>query len=232
LRQKVLEPPGEVKPETAIWRLLCDRFGFETTCFPNDARAALRAMLPDGGGDLLDALAGGPIDLSAAGDVAFADLRFPTPSGRIQFSSPEAARLWNVDPVPDYAPLAEGHSSALARRFPLQLLSCKTRDRIHSQFGNLDWIRDVERPHRLDIHPDDATVRGLKEGDQAIVWNERGQLTLAAHLDHGIRRGVVHILEGRCREGDPDVNVLTDDGVTDMNYGATFYECLVEVRQA
>ena len=27
-------------------------------------------------------------------------------------------RLWGVDPVPDYAPLAEGHASDLAARFP------------------------------------------------------------------------------------------------------------------
>ena len=56
---------------------------------------------------------------------------------------------WGVDPVPGYEPLDEGHESRRAARFPLQLLSCKTRDRIHSQFGNLDWVRDVERPHRL-----------------------------------------------------------------------------------
>ena len=48
-------------------------------------------------------------------------------------------------------------------------------------------------------------------------------------LDDGLRPGVVHVLEGRCHEGDPDVNVLTDAGVTDINHGATFYECLVEV---
>jgi Fe-S-cluster-containing dehydrogenase component len=37
------------------------------------------------------------------------------------------------------------------------------------------------------------------------------------------------VLEGRCHDGDPDVNVLTDAGVTDINHGATYYECLVEV---
>ena len=33
-------------------------------------------------------------------------------------------------------------------------------------------------------------------------------------------------------EGDPWLNLLTDDGVTDMGHGATFYECLVEVEKA
>jgi anaerobic selenocysteine-containing dehydrogenase len=232
LRAKILEPPGEVKTETEISRLLCERFEFDVSYFPDSSRDVLRAALPVGHEDWLEALAVGPIDPSGAAEVAFADGRFPTPSGKVEFASDEAARLWNVDPVPEYVALDEGHASPETRRFPLQLLSCKTRDRIHSQFGNLDWIRDVERPHVLDIHPEDASARGLGEGDLAIVRNERGRVLLKTHLDHGIRPGVVHVLEGRCHPGDPDINVLTAAGVTDMNHGATFYECLVEVERA
>ena len=231
LRAKIFDPPGEVRTETEIWRLLCERFGFDTRYFPADREGLLRAMLPDGQPGLLDTLRDRPVDPSGLGDVAFADRRFPTPSGKVEFASAEAARLWGVDPVPDYAALDEGHESPLARTYPLQLLTCKTRDRIHSQFGNLDWVRDVERPHRLDINPVDAAARGLGDGDSAVVWNDRGRIEIAVHLDHGIRSGVVHVLEGRCRGTDPDVNLLTAAGVTDMNHGATFYECLVEVRR-
>ncbi len=31
---------------------------------------------------------------------------------------------------------------------------------------------------------------------------------------------------------DPEINRLTGDAVTDMNHGAVFYECLVEVSKA
>jgi Fe-S-cluster-containing dehydrogenase component len=231
-RAKVWDPPGEVKTETEIWRLLCEHFGFETRYFPvndQDVRRVLRGVLPDG--MRLEELERGPRLAVAAREVAFDDLRFPTPSGRVEFASEEAARAWGVDPVPDYAPLPEGHASAAASRYPLQLLSCKTRDRIHSQFGTVDWVQQVERPHRLDMHPADAAVRGLGEGDLAEVFNDRGRIALTVRLDEGLRRGVVHALEGRCHDGDPDVNVLTDAGVTDMNYGATFYECLVQVEK-
>jgi anaerobic selenocysteine-containing dehydrogenase len=231
LRTKIFDPPGEVKTETEIWRLMCERFGFDTRYFPEQPHELLRLMLPDGRPDALEALATGPLDMSN-GEVAFADRRFPTPSGRIEFRSDEAAERWGVDPLPGYIPLAEGHESPAARHFPLQLLTCKTRDRIHSQFGNLDWVRDVERPHLLDMHPLDARARGLGDGDVALVFNDRGQMHLPVRLDHGIRPGVVHVLEGRCHDGDPEVNCLTDAGVTDMNHGATFYECLVEVRRA
>jgi anaerobic selenocysteine-containing dehydrogenase len=231
LRAKAFDPPGEVKTETEIWRLMCERFGFDTRYFPKEPRDLLRQMLPDSRPGALEALTKGPLDMSD-GDVAFAHLRFPTPSGKVEFQSDEAARLWGVDPLPGYIPLVEGHESPAARHFPLQLLTCKTRDRIHSQFGNLDWVRDVERPHVLDIHPLDALARGLSDGDIALVFNDRGQIHVPVRLDDGIRQGVVHVLEGRCHDGDPDVNRLTDAGVTDMNHGATFYECLVEVRRA
>jgi anaerobic selenocysteine-containing dehydrogenase/Fe-S-cluster-containing dehydrogenase component len=234
LRAKLWDPPGEVKTETEIWRLLSERFGFDTRYFPQDdaeTRQLLLQMLPDGA-DLFDRLCRQPVDPTGAGDIAFSDLQFPTPSGKIEFASDEATRLWGIDAVPDYVPLAEGHDSPLAARLPLQLLSCKTRDRIHSQFGNLDWVRDVERPHRLDMHPADARARGLTDGDEAAVWNDRGRIVLTVRLDEGLRPGVVHVLEGRCHDGDPDINRLTDAGVTDINHGATFYECLVEVARA
>jgi anaerobic selenocysteine-containing dehydrogenase len=231
-RAKVLEPPGKVKPESDIWRAMCERFGYETTCFPTDREAFLQTLLPAAGACTLKDLKARPLDLSGRGDVAFADRRFPTPSGKVEFASAEAAARWGVDPVPDYAPLEEGAESAAHGQFPLQMLSCKTRDRIHSQFGNLDWVRGVERPHVLDIHPDDARARGIVDGSRAAVWNERGRIELSVRVTPGIRPGVVHVLEGWCHDGDPDVNVLTAEGVTDMNHGATFYECLVEVARS
>jgi anaerobic selenocysteine-containing dehydrogenase len=229
-RARVLDPPGEVKPESEIWRLLCEQFGYDTTWFPTDRIAYLRALLPAGHESALETLMERPLDLSGGGDVAFADWRFPTPSGKVQFAADEAVERWGVGVVPDYAPLDEGHASALASRLPLQLLSCKTRDRIHSQFGNLDWVREVERPHVLDINPHDASARGITEGARVAVWNDRGRIEVTARVTAGIRAGVVHILEGWSHAGDPEVNALTAEGITDMNHGATFYECLVDVE--
>ncbi len=230
LRKRILDPPGEVKTETEIWRLMCEQFGFDTGYFASDPRETLMAMLPDA--NLFERLERGPVDLSADGDVVWERGRFPTPSGKIEFESEQAARLWGVSPVPDYVPLAEGHGSERNRVFPLQLLTCKTREHIHSQFGNLHSIRSVERRRRLDMNPVDARARGVADGDQVRVWNDRGEVRLEIHIDPGIRPGVVHVIEGHCMPEDPEMNRLTDDGITDMNYGATFYECLVEVTKA
>lgn len=231
-RAKLFDPPGDVKPESEVWRELCARFGFDTSLFDTDRRALLQSLLPGAHRDEFLRLPETPLDLSGWGEVAFADHRFPTRSGKVEFASDEAAELWAVDPVPEYQALPEGHTSGMAARFPLQFLSCKTRDRIHSQFGNLAWVREVERPHVLDMHPSDAFARGITDESRVRVWNDRGAIELSVRITPGIRPGVVHVLEGRCHEGDPDVNALTDEGITDMNHGATFYECLVEVARA
>jgi anaerobic selenocysteine-containing dehydrogenase len=231
LRRKLFDPPGQVKPEREIWRLMCARFGYDTSWFPADTLACLRGLLPAGHESAIETLRDRPLDLSGQGDIAFADGRFPTPSGRIEFDSEPAGAEWGIESVPGYVPLDEGHASALSSRFPLQLLSCKTRDRIHSQFGNLDWVREIERPHVLDICPEDASGRGIADGARVAVWNDRGRIELTARVTPGIRPGVVHILEGWSHQADPDVNALTGEGITDMGHGATFYECLVEVER-
>ena len=232
LRQKVMDAPEGVLTETEIWRRLCERFGFGTEAFDVDPVERLRSMLPRGKEGMLEALRDGPLDLSDRGDVVWADGIFPTPSGKVEFASDEAAQLWGVDSLPDYDPLPEGHQGPESGSFPLHLLTCKTRDRIHSQFGNLSWIQEVDRPRVLDIHPNDAETRGLREGELVRIWNERGATEAPVHLNWGIRPGVVHVIEGRCVADDPWMNLVTDDGVTDMGYGATFYECLVEVGPA
>lgn len=232
LRQKVLDPPRGVKTETEIWRELCGRFGFRTDAFQQNPELRLRKMLPEGREAELDELRSRPVDFSGSGEVAWADLAFETPSGKVEFASEEAARIWRVDVIPGYEALPEGHQSETAQRFPLQLLTCKTRERIHSQFGNLSSIQEQERPRVLDIHPEDARARGLEEGDLARIQNNRGAVEIPVRLNAGVLKGVVHVIEGRCVDDDPWMNLLTDDGVTDMGHGATFYECLVEVSRA
>jgi anaerobic selenocysteine-containing dehydrogenase len=222
-RAKVFDPPGDAKAESDIWRMLCQRFGFGIEWIPEDPSVLLPGLLPASCAAAFERLADEPLDLSGRGDVAFADLRFPTPSGKIEFVSEDARRLWGVDEVP-----AAGREAP--SDYPLHLLTCKTRDRIHSQFGNVDWVREVERRHTLDIHPSDAAARQLRNGDHASVWNDRGRLdNVLVRLVAGLRPGVVHIIEGRCHKDDPDVNALTDAGTTDMGHGAVFYDCRVEV---
>jgi anaerobic selenocysteine-containing dehydrogenase len=111
LERKAIEPPGEVKPESEVYRLLAEGLGFPRDAIardlpgPSDAEveaflaAKLQAVDP---ALTLDRLRAGPVRSPGAADVAFADLRFPTPSAKIELLSEEAARRWGVDPLPGW----------------------------------------------------------------------------------------------------------------------------------
>ena len=83
----------------------------------------------------------------------------------------------------------------------------------------------------LRIHPDDAAERGIADGDVVRIFNDRGEIRLPAQLTDSVRAGVVAVPQGRSSavDGVP-VNVLTHDDVTDIGYGAIYFDCLVQVE--
>ena len=240
LKQKAIEPPGEVKPESEVYRLLAERLDFPAEAVarelpgPSDAEVEafletkLRAVDP---GLTLDRLREGPVRALRSTDVAFADLRFPTPSGRIELLSDEAARRWGVDPLPSWTEPVEW-TGGNASRFPLHLLTPNSKNRIHSQFGNLPSIRALDPEPVVHLAPEDARLRGLRPGDRARVFNDRGALTLRVRVDHGLRPGVVVVHNGWWLAEGAAVNLLSKARETDMGHGAAFHENLVEVEKA
>jgi len=236
IKQKVIAPPGEVRPESEIYWALAERLGF-----PQDAMA--RELVPPGDaaveaylerrlaalpGVTLERLREKPLPAPGAEEVAFADLVFPTPSGRIELASREAAARWGVDELPRWSPPAESPSE----RFPLRLLTPNTKDRIHSQFGNLPSIRALAPAPLLALAAEDALARGLADGDRARVFNERGSVELAVSLDYSLRRGCAVVHNGWWLQEGGGVNLLSCARETDMAHGAAFHDNAVEVEPA
>jgi anaerobic selenocysteine-containing dehydrogenase len=241
LKQKVIEPPGEVKPETEIYRLLAARFGMpeasDASVFPvtdADVDAYLRRMLAPFPGVTLERLAEGPVLAPGHEEIAFADFAFSTPSGRIELESQEAQRRWGVERVPSYAEPREAtrRPDPALRPFPLQLLTPNTKNRIHSQFGNLRTIRQFDTSPVVTIGPADAAARGIRDGMRVRVFNGRGSLTLGARIDHGLKAGCVCITNGWWIGDGAAVNLLSPACETDMGYGAAFHENRVQVEAA
>jgi anaerobic selenocysteine-containing dehydrogenase len=243
LREKVIEPPGEVKPETEIYRLLAQRLGFPPELIARDLPSSgereietwLDARLAHLPGITVANLRRGAVRVPDAEEVAFADLMFPTPSGRIELDSAEAFTRWGVDPVPSYREPVESIRSGDAgsrARYGLSLLTPNTKNRIHSQFGNLATMRGIEPLPLLSIHPADASARGVRPGMRVRVFNDRGELFLAARFDHGLRPGCVSLHNGWWLADGAAVNVLSKGRETDMGHGAAFHENCVEVAPA
>jgi len=180
----------------------------------------LGTVTSGGGGSLTIAVLA-----TGAEEVAFRDLVFPTPSGKLELLSEEAARRWGVDPLPGFTePSPGGH--------PLTLLTPNHKNSIHSQFVTLDVLRALDPGPRLHLGPEDAEARGIRQGDAVRVFNERGELFLPANVDLSLAKGCVVAFNGYGAEHGGSVNLLSLGRETDMGHGAAFHDNRVDVEKA
>lgn len=235
IRQKVVEPPGEVKPETELYWQLAQRMGLPVDTLPGLGDAAveawLEAKLAPFPGLTLARLKEGPVLAPGAQEVAYADGVFPTPSGRIELQSEEAARRWGVDALPSFMPPKES-VARVGNRFPLTLLTPNQKNSIHSQFLQVGIIRALDGGPGLYLGAEDAQARGIQHGDAVRVFNGRGELRLRARIDLGLLQGCVVAYNGYGLEHGGSVNLLSQGRETDMGHGAAFHDNLVEVEKA
>jgi len=240
LAEPAVERLGEAKPNVELFSLLARRLGFEDECFQDDVETLIGQALDNPANPFLRGITlerlkeGGPVRLNVEEPhPAFADGRFPTPSGKIELSSERMARDGH-DPLPTHTPLTEGGDGEQppSGAFPLLFITPPNHFFLNSTYANMPSnIRSEERP-RLEIHPEDARSRGILDGDAVRVFNARGDIQLEATLTDDVRPGVVvsrGLWWGRHSPGGHGVNATTPQRLADMGGGATFFSNLVEV---
>ncbi len=122
---------------------------------------------------------------------------FATPSGKIEIFS---KRLWDfeqddIPAIPCYLPCPEGPEDPLRETYPLQLMGWHTRRLCHTVHDNNEYQKEIEKPG-LWIHPEDAKVRGIQDGDMIEVYNGRGRVEIPAIVTERIVSGVVAMSQG------------------------------------
>jgi anaerobic selenocysteine-containing dehydrogenase len=173
----------------------------------------------------------GPVLAPDLEEIAFSDLRFQTPSAKIELKSDTAQERWGVNPLPSYEELVEGverHKSA----YSIQLLSPNTKNRIHSQFGNLDIIKQFAPRPYLEMNATDAVERDVSDGDIVRVFNARGEMKVMAKVSFSIRKGCASYYNGMWLSEGGTPNLFTKGRETDMGHGAAFHDTLVEIEKA
>lgn len=163
---------------------------------------------------------------------------FETPSGKIEIFS---QRVVDIDhplcpPIPKYMQVPEDRFDPLAEKYPLQLLSPHPKIRVHSEMYQVEWLREVE-PHRAWINPIDAQARGINDGDEIHVYNDRGKVAITAWVTQRIIPGVMCIFEGAWYSPDENgidrgacANTLTNDAYSGGG-AAVMNTCLVQAAK-
>ena len=85
----------------------------------------------------------------------------------------------------------------------------------------------------LQMNPEDAEARGMREGESVIAFNQLGEVPFILRVTPKVPSGVV-ATEGvwwldHC-PGLRSVNALTSQRLTDQGEGSTFYDNTVDVR--
>ncbi len=239
LKQKVIDPPGEIKPESEIYYLLAKKMGWK--------EEAIVQRIPKPGDDAIERwlqqkleqfpeltmerLKEGPVLAPDLKEIAFSDLTFNTPSGKIELFSTRAEEMWNVDPLPTYIEAVEaGESGVNNEAFPFVLLTPTTKNRIHSQFGNLKVIRQFDPEPTVEIASSDAERKRIENGDLVRVFNRRGEVTLTAKINYSLLEGSLVIFNGLWIAEGAGVNLLSAPRETDMGYGAAFHDNRVDIE--
>jgi biotin/methionine sulfoxide reductase len=167
-----------------------------------------------------------------------------TPSGKIELFSQTIADF-GYEECPGHPywhePEAQ-YQQAVAREWPLHLLSSQPRTRLHSQYDHGSVSRETKIAGRepLWMHPHDAAERDIHDGEVVKVFNTRGALLAGVKLSEAIRPGVVQMSTGAWydpqntedaqpldKHGNP--NVLTEDrGSSRLGQGCSAQSCRVE----
>jgi anaerobic selenocysteine-containing dehydrogenase len=245
-----IAPLGEAKSNWDTMRLLAAGMGYDEPWLQQEADEviaeildATRATNPLLAGITLERLkAEGAIPLSFASGqddayaVPFADLRFPTPSGKVELRCERLVEE-GLDPLPDYTPPAEyagwAERRAAGQDDRLALVSGASHHFTSSSMANVPSLLKRAGEPFIELNPDDARARGIAEGDLVEVSSARGSCRLRAMLTNTTQRGVAVSPKGRWPSLNADgrnINSTTSDALGDLAGQSTFHSNLVTVR--
>lgn len=109
----------------------------------------------------------------------FEDGKFYTPSGKAQLFAFEG----------------QNQSEPTSDEFPLVLTTGRIRDQWHTmtRTGKVNRLNQhISKPF-LEIHPDDAATRGIKDNDLVEITSKNGDVRLRATITVDIKKGVVFL---------------------------------------
>ncbi|WP_321415929.1 molybdopterin-dependent oxidoreductase [uncultured Desulfobacter sp.] len=219
LQEKVIEPLGDSRPG---WQIIFDlaralkldeAFPFQTVeeaidfqLEPSGITVRQMREHPDG------------LTLQKPEFEKYRQHGFNTPSGKVEFYS-ETLSDYGYEPIPSFELSRAGRITFdyAKEKYPLAGISGeKSGWFVHSRYRNIPWIVEKEPEPFIDLHPDDAELREIKDNDSVRIISPNGEIFMKVRLSDSVRCGTVRVPWGW---GEHDlrfnINSLTDDAERD-----------------
>ena len=245
--EKAVEPLYESKPDAEIYRMLADAMGYgDFFDFTDDEYLNILLSTPWGKahGVTIDKVREkNYLRCETTGPVAHENGAFYTPSGRASF--------YREDPKPDYMmgqdldiekekfslfwePAREADlDNPIREKYPFTICCEHMRTRTHTQWYDVDYMKEFERQPCCRINPEDAAELGIKEGDTIRLYNDRGSVTLLATINPGEQRTVLHCPRSfLTREHiDGDLARTTFNDYNQACRNQSYFDCAVAIEK-
>ena len=245
--EKAVEPLYESKPDAEIYRMIADAMGYgDFFQFTDDEYLNTLLTTPYGIENEIT------IDkireknyLKCSNDptIAFEGGVFGTATGRAMF--------YRENPQPDYMmgqemdlekeklsaywePAREADlSNEIREKFPFTICCEHMRTRAHTQWYDVDYLKEYERQPVCRINPEDAAEYGIEEGDTIRLYNDRGSVTLLATLNPGEQRHALHCPRSfLTREHiDGDLARTTFNDYNQACRNQSYFDCAVAIEK-
>jgi anaerobic selenocysteine-containing dehydrogenase len=211
---RVADPPGDSLQNTEIFRRIARALGRdEPELYESDA-SIIETLLARSVAEVTwaELAQKGTVWITDEPIVQFADQVFPTPSGKVELASTAAEAAGHPrTPLPAVDDRPSDGS--------LRLLSPASPWSMNSTFANDPKLkRKLGRP-TVSIHPDDARVRALTNGDRVRITNGTGTLLAHVVVTEDVPPGVAYAPKGRWPRLEPNranVNSLVPAAKSDM----------------
>jgi anaerobic selenocysteine-containing dehydrogenase len=222
----VVDPVGEARSNHWLFGELCPRLGLTRAGDPETPEDLVQAIVATSRSakELAESFAktGRAVPPCGQRPVPFVDVFPGTPDRRIDLCPQSLDQATNYG-LFTYIPVRE------CDQYPLALISPSTSKAISSTLYQL-----VPGTVPVEMHPEDARVRGIADGDAVRIFNDSGEVRCAAKISSDVRPGVAVLPKGlwaRHTHNGQTANALVPDTVSDLGGGACFNDSRVQIER-
>ena len=219
---KLIDPIGESRSNWQVIAELAKRMGLVDEFFNLSERELIDQIVRTSNRiskeDQDTILSGEPVEMVVPEDYK---MDFKTPSGKIELYNPH-----DVEPLIRYM-------SSYGDNAPFWLINGNDIRILDSSFCELDF--DDSELMKLRIHPEDAKLYDIANGDEVEIYNNRGSVKIKAYYDDEVQQGTLVTLgvwwQSQSSDTEVAINALMADRPTDQGWGSTFYDVQVDIRK-